>query len=346
MCAHKPWAVKIATTIADYKDLLIHRDLQDWMKSKMIRSIVLGMGDRAHFSRITSPCRNALTYTFLAGTDSAATGQLSLAMHRLSLRGSSPALFGIIGGDQVVHSLSPLIHNLLFHKHKINAIYSSFPTDDFKGTMKILEKLGIAGLSVTAPFKHDAFALADQVDPIGKKLGTVNTLIKKNGIWKAFNTDVIGVERGYPFLKSAQSIAILGAGGVVHAVIEGIRKINPETFITVFARDPKKAAKDLERSSVSIQPISKINDCIADVVICAVSQDIVLPLPRHGKKSIAIDLRYGKKTKFMKSAAAKGFRVYDGLPMLLHQALAQFKLFTGIAAESIPLPSIKKILIR
>lgn len=370
------WAIKIATKIAGYNDLLIHRDLQDWMMSfcrsakfcDSTNQIVLGMGDKAHYSRITSPQRNVLTYTFLPGTDAAAPGQLPISFYKILNQGSRypwrpkpclqnivsrkrgrrllPAeksvkhhqkIFGIIGGDQVVHSLSPLIHNLLFQQHGVDAIYSCFPTDDFKGTMKILEKLGIAGLSVTAPFKHDAFAFAGQVDPIAKKIGSANTLIYSlppsgeglgMGEAKAFNTDVIGVERGYPFLKSAQSIAILGAGGVVPALIEGIRRINSDVFITVFARDPKKAVIALEGSSISIQPIGKIKDCIADVVICAVSQDIVLPLPKHGKKSVAIDLRYGKETTFMKSAAKNGFRVYDGFPMLLHQALAQFELFT------------------
>jgi shikimate dehydrogenase len=341
MCAYKPWAIKIATKIVDYNDYLIHRDLQVWMNifcrstkfCGSTKNIVLGMGDKAHYSRITSPMRNALTYTFLPGTEAAAPGQLPLSFYLLLPQVSRPALYGIIGGEQVVHSLSPLIHNLLFQQHGVDAIYSCFPTDDFKGTMNILEKLGIAGLSVTAPFKHDAFAFADDVDPIGKKLRTVNTLIFQGVRTKAFNTDVIGVERGYPLLKSAKSIAILGAGGVVPAVIEGIRRINPETFITVFARDPKKAAKELHGSEASIQPISKSKNCIADVVICAVSQDIVLPLPKHAKKSVAIDLRYGKETMFMKSAAAKGFRVYDGLPMLIHQALAQFERFTNRSIE-------------
>ncbi len=392
----KPWAIKIATKITGYEDLLIHRDLQDWMNSfcrtakfcGSTKQIILGMGDKAHYSRITSPMRNALTYTFLDGTDAAAPGQLPLSFYKiLNQQGrilpamestSNVRIFGIIGGDQVTHSLSPLIHNLLFQQHGVDGIYSCFPTDDFKGTMKILEKLGIAGLSVTAPFKHDAFRYANMKDSIAKSLGSANTLIysllpsltpspssdgrgevqtvkqspfphRRKGLgmreWKAWNTDVIGVERGYPFLKSAGSIAILGAGGVVPAVIEGIRRINPKALITVFARDPKKAAMELEESGVSIQPMSKVIQCVADVVICAVSQDIALPLPKHAKKSVAIDLRYGKETMFMASAAAKGFRVYDGLPMLIHQALAQFELFTGIAAESIPLPILHKMLI-
>ncbi|MDD5054752.1 MAG: type I 3-dehydroquinate dehydratase [Candidatus Peribacteraceae bacterium] len=375
----KIWAIKIATKIVDYKDLLIHRDLHDWMKSfcraakfcGSTKQIVLGMGDKAYYSRITSPMRNVLTYTFLHGSEAAAPGQLPISFYKILNQGSRypwrpkpclqgivtkkrgrrllPAeksaksyqkIFGIIGGDQIVHSLSPTIHNLLFQQYGIDALYSCFPTDDFKGTMKILEKLGIAGLSVTAPFKHDAFAFTDQVDPIGKELGAVNTLIKKNGMWKAFNTDVIGIERGYPFLKLAQSIAILGAGGVVPAVIEGIRRINSEACITVFARDPEKAERDfihrchgstpLTMTTIRVCLLDEAINATADAVICAVSQDIALPLPKHGIKSVAIDLRYGKETKFLRSAAAKGFRVYDGLSMLLHQALAQFQLFTGM----------------
>ena len=112
------WAIKIATKIVEYEDLLVHCDLQDWMKLFRSRKpwlwatkqIVLGMGDMAHYSRITSPMRNALTYTFLAGTDAAAPGQLPLSMYKI-IQGSGYLPAALIHRSQIafltIHNFRP-----------------------------------------------------------------------------------------------------------------------------------------------------------------------------------------------------------------------------------------------
>lgn len=333
MDTEKPWAIKIATFVKSYDDLVTLEKLQAWLKKDKKRSIILGMGPMAHLSRITSPLHNVFTYATLNAADAAAPGQLPMSLYALTKGRKNPKLFGILGGPHITASLSPVIHNALFQSHKIDALYSCFPSENFASTMKALTKLRVKGLSVTAPFKHDAFDTASKIEVFAKKLGVANTLVRSGKKWKGFITDSYGIYEGYPELESVQKVAILGAGGAVPSAILAVRSRSRSARVTVFARDPKKAKKNLQQFDVTVDDLVHASSFIADAVICAVSEDISLPLPsRASKKSIAIDLRYGKETQFMKAARAKNFRVRNGTDMLIHQALKQFRHFTGQAA--------------
>ncbi|MEI8229782.1 MAG: type I 3-dehydroquinate dehydratase [Candidatus Peregrinibacteria bacterium] len=330
LCSSMPKIVKIATKVIHYKDLLTLEKLQKFLEEQKIPSIVLGMGDKAHLSRLLSVHQNVFTYACLEPRTATAPGQLTLAFHALTRHTKRPRRLGIIGGEQVTRSLSPLIHNTLFHHQNIDALYSCFPSRNFSKAFRTLEKVGITGFSVTAPFKREAFRITSSHDDISKALGTANTLIKTGRGWKSFNTDARGFRAGYPEIQTARSFAILGAGGVVPAIILAIRQSSPTATITVFARDLQKAKAALRHFDIPIHALSAIAHSAADCVICAVSQDVSLHLPKpSGKKPLAIDLRYGKHTQFMQAAHRKWYRVIDGLPMLLQQALAQFELFTG-----------------
>lgn len=336
MCSSKPWMIKIATHIRSYEDLLVLSDLQDFLNKKSIRSTVVGMGPKAHLSRIMSPLRNVFTYTTLDSADASAPGQLPMSLYALTKGRKNPKLFGILGGPHITSSLSPVIHNALFTRHNVDALYSCFPSEDFASTLTSLTKLGVKGLSVTAPFKHDALKVSATLEPFAKKLGVANTLVKSGKKWKGFITDSYGIREGYPQLSGAKTVAILGAGGALPSAIAAVRSRSPKAQITVFARDPIKAKKSLRFvetqnfASLQFRSLADASSFTADAVICAVSEDVSLALPfPASKKSIAIDLRYGKETQFMKDARRKKFVVHDGTNMLIHQALKQFRHFTA-----------------
>ncbi len=330
MMKYRPWAVKIATFIRTYDDLLTLSALQDWLRQRGQRSVVIGMGEKAHLSRVTSPLCNALTYASLDGHEASASGQLPLSFYALTQGRTKPLLFGIIGGPHITASKSPLIHNALFQRHKVDALYSSFPTDDFAAAMRVLTKGGVSGLSVTAPFKRDACTIATDHEDAVKELGVANTLRRSGTAWYAFNSDWYGILHGYPELARAKKVAILGSGGAVPSAIRAVRKANPKAVITVYARDPEKARKTLAACRVQVEYISDSRKASADAVICAVSEDKTLSFPRPASSAAtAIDLRYGKPTRFLVAAAKARYRTRDGVPMLIHQALRQFQVFTG-----------------
>lgn len=350
MCTSKPWMIKIALQMNTYDDILTIRNFQTFLNKKSVRSTVLAMGPKAHLSRVLSPQSNCFTYAGLDGYDFSAQGQLPMSFYTSMHRCKNPAVFGILGGPQVSASFSPAIQNALFTKYKVPAVYSMFPTENLDDAWASLTKLGVRGFSVTTPFKKDILAYLDMVDPLVAYLASANTAVKTTKGWMGYNTDVDGIVHGYPQLKKACDVAIIGAGGVVPAVIEALSILAPEAFVTVYARDIKKSAQALAPFTTDVHSMQSLKNSHHDVLICAISEDIELPIPSthssnlKSQSSFAIDLRYGKTTKFMKDAEKKGFTVYDGLPMLIHQALRQFEIFTGTKTRASDIVQLKTIL--
>ncbi len=327
---HKPAIVKIATTINSYADLAILDALQrEISQDGTVKTVILGMGPLSRMQRLLSPSRDALTYTCINEGEQAAPGQISLVEYRSFSYLKQPRLFGLLGGQAIQNSLSPLIHNILFKAHGIDALYSIFPTEDLRDAFTHLSAIGVEGFSVTAPWKQDVMNFADDTQEIAKRLQSCNTLIKSDDSWTAYNTDVPGIIAGYPFLKDSTSAAIVGSGGVVPSVIDACRQSGIKQ-IRIFARNGQAGGELAQRFGVEFDRIESLKNASFDVVFCTVSDDIDIPLPKGKAGAHAIDLRYLKSTKFLARAKIHGFQTHNGLPLLLSQALLQFTMFTGV----------------
>ena len=73
-------------------------------------------------------------------------------------------LFGIYG-NPVRHSLSPVIHNAVFQRLKMKAVYLAFEIekDNLRFAFESMRALGIRGVNVTIPFKESALEFLDEV---------------------------------------------------------------------------------------------------------------------------------------------------------------------------------------
>ena len=90
-------------------------------------------------------------------------------------------IFGIIG-NPVKHSLSPVMHNRAFNELGINAVYLPFCVANVEDAVKGIRALGIQGTSVTIPHKQSVMEFIDEIDPVAKKIGAVNTVITSYSI--------------------------------------------------------------------------------------------------------------------------------------------------------------------
>jgi shikimate dehydrogenase len=337
LIALKPDIIKIVTTINSYLDIVALTELRNSLP-KDLKHVILGMGVKAHLTRMLSPLRNELTYTYLDEGEEAAPGQVPLSLHKLTSHCKNPKIFGIIGSLDV-KSGSPLIQNSLFHTHEVDALYTTFLTDDLDDVWNVKEALNIQGFSVTSPFKKEIIEKLDAVDPLVEKLGTVNTAVLHNGKWTGYTRDSDGLLNGYPFFKKASSAAILGSGGVVPAVIHACKE-SGIADIQIFARNEETRSDLAKKFDMQASALDEVKNTSPDLLINALTMDIDLPIPKAKAGAHAVDLRYHKETKFMRSAKDKGYEVHDGSPMLLQQALAQFTLFTGISPTLEELPSL------
>jgi shikimate dehydrogenase len=251
-------------------------------------------------------------------------------------------IYGLIGYP-VAHSLSPIIFEYLFKKHRIKASYHLFPLrpKQLKSALEGMRILGINGLNVTAPYKRKVISLLDSLDDFAQEIGAVNVICYRKGNLKGYNTDVIGVKRTLqklmPIRTKIGQVALIGAGGAARACLQALKELDPERIL-LFNRTAKKA-KRLVGQFNSSPPLQyrnfkklgnfRENDKF-DLVINATSgRNPVIKkaiLKGLSRGSCVFDLNYnldyGISHRFNK-------RFCDGLYMLSCQAAESFRIWFG-----------------
>jgi 3-dehydroquinate dehydratase len=229
---------------------------------------IIGMGDAGLYSRVLAPFLGSE----LAFAGNAAPGQLPLDRAVLiygdrKLR--KPEKIFAIAGYPARQSLSPTIHNPLFRK---NGVAGAYTIASFETFAEIAESFGkrIAGLSVTAPFKGDAFAFAKRIGadirPNAKDAEAVNTLVQTRSGVIADNTDVDGFEillRGV----HARRAAVVGAGATARAAIVALQRSGKD--IRVYNRSPKLGS----------EPIENLSAFRGDLVVDTLPSGVHVPIP-------------------------------------------------------------------
>lgn len=300
---------------------------------------VLAMGPFAELDRVRSPWRNALTYAALEERDAAAPGQLTLRDHRRFRGPDSPRVYGLLGGPEAcARSASPVFFTHLFGAlgndgASVERAYLRFPSVDAAADLPALERLGVHGLSVTAPHKPAAAAFVrarhGQLSPDAQRAGALNTLVfDERPLGHQF--DSAGLELGYRDLGPRAPVAVVGSGGVVPAVLIAAQRLGWRE-VTIFARDAAARSALSARFDAEHAPLEALADAAPALVVWALPVDadaIALPPAAQGGAAF-LDLRYGGETGALARAARAGYAVRDGGAMLVHQALAQFAAFTG-----------------
>jgi len=114
------------------------------------------------------------------------------------MRLSAKSKFIIIVGDPVSHSLSPAMHNAAYEKLGIDDQFvylgANVKVVNLKEVVLAMRVMNnFYGLTCTIPHKVEILKYLDWVDEKAKKIGAVNTVVKKNGLLCGYNTDLLGV---------------------------------------------------------------------------------------------------------------------------------------------------------
>jgi len=250
-------------------------------------------------------------------------------------------IFGILGRP-VAHSLSPAMHNAAFRHLGLNAVYVAFPVTDLAQAVSGLRGLGIGGLSVTIPFKEEIIPLLDDLDPQAARIGAVNTVVNRDGRLVGYNTDWLGAVTALTAKVSLKGrhVLILGAGGASRAIAYGVFHQGGKVTLTdIDAARAKALARDLGAEAIAPEAL---DHCPATILVNAtpvgMTPDIDgIPINPDllGRFEVVMDIVYQPlATRLLKEAQARGCATIDGLQMLIHQATAQFELFTGRQAPA------------
>ena len=264
-------------------------------------------------------------------------------------------LCGVIG-NPVEHSLSPAIHNAAFQKLGLNFVYLAFRVDTIGDAIKGFRALGgFRGASVTIPHKVSVVPFLDDIESTAQQIGAVNTILAVDGKLTGYNTDATGAlralkERGAP-LKN-ETVAMLGSGGAARAIAFALAaesSINCLILLGIEEKERMALAADL-RTETTINVVDfNLDEAALKAVLPQVRVLIhCTPIgmaPKVGKSCVpavllhrgltVMDIVYNpRNTQLLLDAQAAGCCTIPGLEMFLHQAAAQFELWTSKAAPT------------
>ncbi len=279
----------------------------------------------------------------------------------LTVTGETKQL-GIIGCP-VEHSFSPKMHNFISGELNADYIYSAWcvKKEYLKAAAEAVRALGIAGINVTAPYKKDIMRYLDNIDAQAKLLGSVNTVVNRDGVLTGYNTDAVGFCQA---LKAdgadpaGKKILVMGAGGVVKPTLMRIIQEKPQKIV-ILNRTKEKAAALSEEiyKAMGFRAETETKDFDFDIVINTTSagmapQTEALPsdaieeienLDFINSKTVAVDMIYNpEETRFLAEAKKRGAKTVNGLSMLIYQGLIAYELFTGIKLDDTMADKVRK----
>jgi len=251
-------------------------------------------------------------------------------------------LYGVFG-NPIEHSLSPVIHAQFAKQTGLDIEYDKIlaPINDFSHSAKSFIDQGANGFNITVPFKIKAFELATELTLNAQTAGAVNTIKVDGDNLVGENTDGVGLAndliKNLGIDLNDKTVLILGAGGATRGILLPLLRQKPKRLM-IANRTASKASQLANDFSTYGKTcgfgLDKIKDTPVDVIINATSASLdgQMPTIANGVANGAIcyDLMYGAQTPFMDWAKANNAKIIvDGLGMLVEQAAAAFKFWTG-----------------
>ena len=234
-------------------------------------------------------------------------------------------------GHHISYSLSPTIHNFSMQLMGLNQVYVPFDcaAGALPSLVKTLWDIGSPGFNVTQPHK---FALASLLGWAGNR--SINTAFRGDKGFLGKSTDGAGFQAALRHLgrdlKSFKKIVLIGGGGAASGIVEHLKGVGFGGEVLQFSR---KGSVQGEIGShmhllLSVQLLeealrSEGSDCLLVQATSGPHQgdDLAAFEPALDKYSgVVVDICYGKVSRLILAARAKGLVSQDGIPMLIEQA--------------------------
>ena len=258
---------------------------------------------------------------------------------------------GLIG-NPVEHTLSPLIQNMLAELTDQKLCYVPLRVEEgqLEAAVKGAYALNFLGTNVTVPYKSDVIPFLQEIDPLAAKIGAVNTLVRMEGGFRGYNTDMPGLYRALcadGVRIEGEKVLVLGAGGVARAVAvllaekgaAGVILLNRtlEKAQRIACEVNSMAGRELV-SAMEYRDYTKLPEGERYLAIQATSvgmhphdDEVVLADKAfYQKLYTGYDLIFNPaRTRFMELVEEQGGRAMNGAKMLLYQGVIAYELWTG-----------------
>ncbi len=303
------------------------------------------MGEAGIISRVLSlRAGSAFTFSSTNAGEETAPGQIAartlVETYRVGEVDAATRIYGV-AGNPVSKSLSPLMMNTAFRRETVNAVYLGLQTAKVADLVSVIKDIPLQGVSITMPHKQDILPYLEHMDPLSKKIGACNTVLRaQDGNLYGFNTDVSGIIAPLEKRMSLQGakVLVLGAGGSGRAAVFGLREKGADVFI--LNRTPETATKLARQAGAKVFKresfTSKKDPASFDVIInstpvgMAGNKGAPILSPEELRTKYVFDLVYNPAdTPLIRMARQQNLNVITGVEMFVQQGARQFEIWTG-----------------
>jgi shikimate dehydrogenase len=267
---------------------------------------------------------------------------------------SSNDKYAVIG-HPIGHTKSPLIHGLFAEQTGQRMAYEAIegplePAHAFADTVRLFIDSGGRGMNITAPFKLQAFEMADERSERATLAGAVNAMKFESGRIVAENFDGVGLVRDIEVNlqqpMAGKRVLILGAGGAARGALLPFIAARPAQLVIANRHLDKAqalvAAAGAGSGTLSACGYAQLESLGQfDLVVNATSASLTGQLPPvppsvFGPRGTAYELAYGKGlTPFLRLARNAGAQgLADGVGMLVEQAAEAFAWWRGVRPQT------------
>ena len=255
-------------------------------------------------------------------------------------------------GDGIGPSLTPGMHEAEGRALGLDYRYGRIDTREapwrdmtLSAILDRAEAEGHAGLNITHPHKMAVTAHLDRLSGPAAALGSVNTVVFREGRRVGHTTDYTGFRAAlaaFGVALQGARVVQFGAGGAGAATAlalldagAGLRLVDPDRGRAAALAERLRAARP--NAEVSAGPADLAR---ADGAVNAT------PLGMEDHPGMAFDpadlppgawvaeiVYFPLETALVRAARARGLPVMDGAAMALHQAVDAFALITGVAPD-------------
>jgi len=260
-------------------------------------------------------------------------------------------LCGVIG-DPIEHTMSPVMHNTAFRELDLDYVYTAFRvrSEELGEAIRGMRALNIRGLNVTIPHKVNIIPFLDEVDPLAKKIGAVNTIINNDGCLTGYNTDALGFLQAMLDKRidpQGKNVLVIGAGGASRAVSHILAERGARLFIfnrveeldwayelaakVSWHSEYEAKAGELHRQNLAA--VLPITDILVNTTSVGMSPDInrtPVDTDLLRKELVVFDIVYNpNETRLLREAGSAGAQTIRGIDMLAWQGALAFEKWTG-----------------
>ncbi len=248
--------------------------------------------------------------------------------------------YGCIG-EKLGHSFSKIIHNeLADYEYSLCEIArESLP--------QFMCEANFKAINVTIPYKESVIPYLYEIDEVAKKIGAVNTIVKKEGKLYGYNTDFYGmtalIERENISLNG-KKVLILGSGGTSKTAFAVAESMNASEIFVVSRIKGKTTITYDEAYEMHLDA-----QIIINTTPCGMFPNIdnsALDINLFKNLEAVIDAVYNPLNSLLVTKAKKhGIKAIGGLYMLISQAAFAVEKFIDCKIESNVLEEIYRKLI-